>query len=86
MRVYIILVSLLLLCSCSLGTVKGSLNDPAFKSSLQPTRTLRILCLHDNSWSKNEIEVLVKETSDVLEPQTGIRLEIISMEDFDESP
>jgi tetratricopeptide (TPR) repeat protein len=73
--VYLLLLVCLL--GCYSGSVKPLLSRPEFKAENEPTRTLRILLVADDSYRKDEIEKFVSKCSRLVEMQVGIRLEII---------
>jgi len=73
----VLLLPLICLLGCYAGSVKPLLSRPEFKAENEPTRTLRILLITDNSYRKDEIEKFVSKCSSLVEVQVGIRLEIL---------
>jgi tetratricopeptide (TPR) repeat protein len=73
----LLLFPLVCLLGCYAGSVKPLLNRPEFKAENEPTRTLRILLITDDSYRKDEIEKFLSKCSRLVEMQVGIRLEIL---------
>lgn len=73
----------LLLSSCSVGTVKPFLKDREFQAENLPVRTLRTLVLTDGTHDQSKIARLIDQSSQLVEEQVGIRLEIIDWKSID---
>jgi hypothetical protein len=76
-------LTMVLLPSCSVGTVKPFLKDHEFQAQNLPVRTLRILLLTDGSDNKSKIINLIDRCSQLIEGQVGIRLEIVAWKNID---
>ncbi len=75
---YIILLFLLpCLLGCYAGSVKPLLHRPEFKTENEPIRTLRVLAIADQSYSRPEIERFISKCSGLIDQQIGVRLEVI---------
>jgi len=77
MKNAVVLLSLVCLLGCYAGSVKPLLDRPEFKAENEPTRTLKVLLITDDSYRKDEIEKFVSKCSALVEVQVGIRLEIV---------
>lgn len=67
----VVLYSLSFLVSCA--TVKDRVSDSAFQAENLPVRELKILVASDGSYSREEIDGILRESSRVFEEQVGIR-------------
>ncbi len=76
-RKLLLLLPLVCLLGCYAGSVKPLLTRPEFKAENEPTRTLRILLITDDSYRKGEVEKFVSKCSRLIEMQVGMRLEIV---------
>jgi hypothetical protein len=71
------LILFLLVSACgSLGTVRGSVNDPQFQAENYPIRDLKLAILSDGRHSEQEIRNSVCKASSYLGEQVGITLSI----------
>ncbi len=72
MALAVLLLLGLVIQSCA--SVRGHLDDPGFRSDNLPARTLRVLVASDGSYSRQQIERVLFEGSDLLDKQAGIRI------------
>lgn len=78
-KIILSLFSLVFCIGCgSLGTIKSSLNDPAFQTENLPIRELRIAVLKDGCRDNEEIYQLINEASKSLKQQVGMTLQPVS--------
>ena len=82
-RLTVFFFAMVLLSSCSMGTVKPFLKDREFQAENLPVRTLRTLVLTDGTQDKSKIAKFIGECSQLVEEQVGIRLEIIDWKSID---
>lgn len=68
---------LIFIFGCSVGTIKSEMKNPDFTNKISPIREIRTLVFYDSHWTEEEIEILIDETNQILEPQVGIRMMII---------
>jgi len=70
------------LSSCaSYGTIKSQINDPEFQKENLPIRQLRVVAVVFDGRTEAELRELIQQTSDNLITQTGLGLNIVSMND-----
>lgn len=62
-------------CCWNSKTVKDFINNPDFQKENLPIRTLSLAIATDGSFNDKEIMKCIKESSDMTEIQTGIKLE-----------
>jgi len=82
-RLTLFLFAIFLLSSCSAGTVKPFLKDPEFQAENLPVRTLRTLVLTDGTHDQSKIVKFIEQSSQLVEEQVGIRLEIVDLKTID---
>lgn len=82
-RLTVLFLAMVLLSSCSLGTVKPFLKDGEFQAENLPVRTLRTLVLTDGTHDQSKIAKLIDQSSQLAEEQVGIRLKIIDWKNID---
>jgi hypothetical protein len=66
-------------CAWSGKTVKDLIRDPNFKKENLPIRTLSLAIATDKSYDDKQILKCVEETSDLIEIQVGINLEVAAI-------
>jgi len=77
-KMIILAMATLLLSGCGslFGTVRFQIDDPGFQVQNQPIRNLRVAVFSDGQYSQEEIYGPLREISETLEKQVGIRLQI----------
>jgi len=66
-------------CSWNAKTVKPFIGNPDFQKENLPVRTLLLAIVTDESYSNEQILKRIKESSDLMEIQTGIKLEVTNI-------
>ncbi len=66
-RLTVLFLAMVLLSSCSVGTVKPFLKDGEFQAENLPVRTLRILALTDGTHDQSNIAKLIDQSSQLVE-------------------
>lgn len=76
------LITLLLLTACgSIGTVRSQVDNPAFQADNQPVRAIRAYIYNDRDIADmRDIKHGISQVNEMIEPQTGITVNIIGSE------
>jgi hypothetical protein len=81
MRILIIISALVIIVSsCSYGTVKPFLKDEKFQESNLPIRTIKILLFTDSTCNQATILNFVEKCSRMIGLQVGMRLQVVSIQ------
>jgi hypothetical protein len=79
-KLIIISILVLIVSSCSYGTVKPFLKDEKFQESNLPIRTIKILLFTDNTYNQATILNFIEKCSKTIELQVGMKLQVVSIQ------